>query len=289
MIELVISNLVNKYQPLTANELALAKAQRVRNAGNNFIDAMSSDCTKEQETALQALNQAGGLGKFIRTEPQQFMGMIPSHMLNRCPLPIRPAGPIPYWVTMTRADFKNTMGFGLPSPGATSIGNYVNSNILSRGSTFFLDATDGFRITVCTTTRNVIVFDRNNNFVPLDDNGVPTDMDCDYLFQYMDTLKGLIMILENDNGRDSFTISRPEILESLLQKMNLDTSQAFWINGRGFELEGHRLVRTNQTPVKCDWEPFTPPPEFHTMSHEELNQLVQRAYAQGLFNTVSSS
>ena len=259
----------NSYsQPLDAEELALAKAQRARNAGMRLLAANRGNCEEEKASAKEALEKAGGFGTFVATStmPPSESGII-----------IKQAHEIGFLCAGSGRFYSiHNMpapnGFNIPQQCSGIDHFHDNHLLLGRGGRIAL-VEKGFWLEIDLANREVRAFDSDNNRLKNYD-----------VAPYVNALKSLIFAVENSSERDSFMVDQATI--NLLEGIGIDTSRNFWVNGIGFSLEGNKL-QINTDPLV----PVTPPQRttlqvpdnFRSMSHEELNHLVERAYEQGLF------
>ena len=261
----------NYTQPLTAEELALAKAQRARNAGMRLLSADRGNCADEQAAAKEALEKAGGFGAFVATStmPPSESGIIikQNHEVG--------------FVCVGSGKFYSLFreipapdGFGIPQQHSGIDPFHDNHLLLGRGSRIAPCDILDFWLEIDLMSREVRAFDRNNNVLENAD-----------VAPHINALKSLIFAIETSNERDSFVLEQNTV--AFLERMGIDTSRNFWINGIGFGVEEGRLKVNNASLIPVEPAQRTTlqvPDSFRSMSHEDLNRLVERAYEQGLFD-----
>ena len=214
--------------PLTQEELALAKAQRLKNAGERFIDAWNGNCKEEQAETWKALDEAGGFTSFTQFMP---IKPLPAHFVRDITfaednLVFEGSTPI----------VRSNNGFNLPS--YIDLMEIVGQNNFNIGNKSIVSIRElEIHLAVRDNPKQVSVHCANT--------GKAIENINDEMRSYVDALHTLIFALENSD-RDFFALTNPDSVSFLLQNQGIDTKETFWLNGKSFKISGNSLIRTNE-------------------------------------------
>ena len=97
----------------------------------------------------------------------------------------------------------------------------------------------------------------------------------------------LSLILSVEDNSKSWPADAQEnhLVISLLQKAGIDTDSPFWINNTGYVVINGVIQKSDIPCTPIVHERYSVPLGFFDYSSEDLNKLLERAYAQGMFTS----
>ena len=275
-------NATSLYDPLTPYELKLAEAQRIRNAGKSFFSALSAvrngeGNEEELATALANVNELGGIraqtvfinnGKgFTQQEDFGFFDLTTGRFISFYADP-----------GITDNDFNLPWmysGIGKSIGGTDSLNNAL---MLTRGLSIALM----YELEEEYTRLQIPIFGKGIVATDIDGNQVYSEATS----KYIQALRLLINAIEGGSAPLSENTQNNNEAISLLQRAGIDTSRTFWINGIGFEVINGVIQKSDVPFNPIEQEKYSPPAGFFDYSHEELDLLLERAYAQGMLQSI---